>query len=253
MPRPWALALWEGGSVARGRRDAHSDVDVHLLVEDDAVERAFASIARALGELGVLDRQLRMPEPTWHGHGHAFYHLAGTPPTLMIDAVVMKRSAEQRYLEPERHGIALVHFDKEELVCAPAFDAEALRGALRREYESLCAKVEMFHDVLVPKEIARARSIDAAQYYHAFTLAPLVRMLGILHRPLRHDFTRYAHEELPEEVVRRLAPLYFVRDLEELRVQHERAVAFFWEAAAEVDLDAIDLESASKQARGGSS
>src|SRR5262245_51710094 len=73
----WVRAAWLGGSDASGRADALSDVDLVLLVEDDAVERAFAATEEALREIASVARSLRLPEPTWHGHAQAFYQLDG--------------------------------------------------------------------------------------------------------------------------------------------------------------------------------
>ncbi len=242
-------AVWEGGSVAWGRADEHSDIDLSVAVEDDQVERVLGVVDATLAALATIDRRRRVPEPTWHGHSQCFYHLEGTPPTLLIDCSVMKRSAEDLFIAPELHGHPLVHFDRDEVVRPPEFDADTLRTTLHQTLERHIATMTMFGDVLVPKEIARGRALDAIQFYQSFTLRPLLHVLSIAHRPLRHQFSRYAHQELPGDVMARLEPLYFVRDLEDLADKHERAVKFFWEVVESLDIDALDLDGMSCEAR----
>jgi hypothetical protein len=43
-PLPGARAMWEGGSVAFGRADAWSDLDLYVLAEDDAVEEVVVAV-----------------------------------------------------------------------------------------------------------------------------------------------------------------------------------------------------------------
>lgn len=246
---PDVLAIWEGGSAARQQLDDYSDIDLQIICEDDAVEHLFSLIEGTLEGVDSIDKKMRIPEPTWHGHSQCFYHLEGTPPTLLIDCAIMKRSAPDHFLAPEQHGHAVVLFDREGLVRWPEFDAEVLRTKLWHTYHQLIARQEMFQDVLVSKEIARGCAIDAVQFYHGFTLKPLLHMLGLAHRPLRHDFGRYAREELPAEVYTRLEPLYFIQDLDDLARKQAAAVEFFWEVARSIDIDALDLEGASRQAR----
>lgn len=245
----WVLAIWEGGSMARGRRDAHSDIDLSIVVQDMEVERGLDLIAHTLESLGRIDRTMRIPEPTWHGHSQCFYHLEGTPETLLIDCAVMKQSAPDHFLAPEQHGNPLVHLDPHDIVRPPEFDADALRAELWRVYHGLVARFEMFQDVLVPKELARGNVIDALQFYQGFTLRPLLHMLGIAHRPLRHNFNRYAHQELPPHIITRLAPLYLVSNADELALKHAHAVAFFWEVTHALDIDTLDLDGDSLKAR----
>jgi predicted nucleotidyltransferase len=243
------LAVWEAGSTAWGRADALSDVDLQVVVEDEAVGTAFDVVEATLARLGGIERRWEVPEPAWHGHSQRFYTLAGAPPWLFVDLVVMKRSADDFFLLPEQHGRARVLLDRAGLTAPPPFDAAALRERLRRERDGLLARFELFQ-VLVTKEIERGHPIDALAFYHGLTLRPLVTVLGMRYRPLRFDFgARYLDDDLPEPVARELESLYFVADTVDLAAKHQRARRLFHETVAAVDPDALDLEGASRAVR----
>ena len=152
---PWALALWEGGAAAWGRVDEWSDIDLQAAVDDVRVEDAFAAVEAAL----PVDLAYRLPEPTWHGHAQAFFRIAGASPFHLLDFVVMKRSAERRYLEPERHGRARVHFDTIGFLepgAAPAPDLGAVLDGLKTRFE--------LFQVLTLKEVERGQDLEALAF-----------------------------------------------------------------------------------------
>jgi hypothetical protein len=227
-------AMWEAGAIAFGRVDDWSDVDLQIVVDDDQVENAFGLVESALAELSPIDATFRFPEPVWHGHSQAFYRLKDASPYLLLDLVIMKLSNEKRFLEFEIHGRPFVHFDKRGIVVPEPFDARAMSEKIRGRLEGLRARFDMFQ-VMVTKEIERRQPVEAVAYYHALILRPVVEMLRVLHDPLRHDFhTRYVYHAFPSEVIERLEPLFFPRDLEDLAAKRRDAQAWFDELAREV-------------------
>ncbi|MFO0873589.1 MAG: nucleotidyltransferase domain-containing protein [Phycisphaerales bacterium] len=225
---PWALAAWLGGSDASGRTDAWSDVDLLLIVEDDAVERAFDVARGTLEAIAPMVRSLRLPEPTWHGHAQMFFQLAGWAEWHMIDLVVQRRSGPaERFLEPERHGTQVVLFDRAGLVRPQPMDraAHAARVAARRE--QILARFELLQH-LVTKAILRGDVVEAADRYMSFTLRPLVDLLRIQSCPDRFDFgMRYLDRDLPPALRREIVSIALPGGLEELAAAHERAKAMF--------------------------
>ena len=233
-PLDYVHAMWEAGAIAFGRVDEWSDVDLQIVVDDDRVEDAFAAVESALEPLSPVDATFRFPEPVWHGHSQAFYRLRDASPYLLLDLVVMKRSNENRFLQFEIHGRPFVYFDKSGVVVPEAFDADAMCEKIRHRIEGLRARFDMFQ-VMVTKEIERGNPIEAAAYYQGATLRPLVEMLRILYAPVRHDFhTRYVYHELPEDVLGRLDPLFFPRDVDDLAEKRRAAQAWFHELEAAV-------------------
>lgn len=110
-PLDFALALWQGGSAASGYTDQWSDIDIHVIVQDDCIEETFNIVEISLKTISNISFKYRIPEPTWHGHSQCFYQLAGASPFLAIDFVVMKLSNPHRFLEVERHG-RVIGFDQ---------------------------------------------------------------------------------------------------------------------------------------------
>jgi hypothetical protein len=238
-PRPDVLAMWEGGAAAFDRVDEWSDIDLQIIGEDDRVEETFAAVEETLRSIAPIEKRFRLPEPTWHGHAQAFYRLEGASPYLMIDLLIMKRSAGGRLREQETHGRSVIHFDKEGLLGEEHIDREGMLTQIGKRLAQMEATFELFQP-LVLKELNRGNDIEAVQYYHGMTLRPLIELLRINHAPARYTFhTRYVYYDLPADVIARLAPLFFPVDGDELRRAHADAGAWFAELLATTRLDDV--------------
>ena len=97
-PQPWAKAMWEAGSVAFGRADEWSDIDLQICVDDDFVAPVFELVEQTLLTLAPIELKYELPQPTWHGHAQTFYQLHGPSPFLLIDLAVVKLSAPEKFL-----------------------------------------------------------------------------------------------------------------------------------------------------------
>lgn len=238
--RPDVLALWEGGAAAFDRVDEWSDIDLQIICEDDRVEETFAAVEETLRSIAPIEKRFRLPEPTWHGHAQAFYRLEDSSPYLMIDLVIMKRSAGGRLREQETHGTSVIHFDKGDLLGDEHIDREAMLAQIEKRLAQMGATFELFQP-LVLKEVHRGNEIEAVQYYHGMTLRPLVELLRINHAPARYTFhTRYVYYDLPADVVARLAPLFLPVDGDDLRRKHAEAGAWFAELLATTSIDDVN-------------
>ena len=235
---PWEKvhAMWEGGAAAFDRVDEWSDIDLQVLCDDESVEDVFRKVEGALSELSPIELKYRLPEPAWHGFSQAFYRLEGAGPFLLVDFVVMKKSTTQRMREREIHGRGPVHFNKNEALVDEHIDPEDFAGRIRKRLEQLPVTFDLFQST-VTKELNRGNAVEALQFYHGMTLRPLVEVLRMRYAPARFTFhTRYFYYDLPEDVVSRLEPLFFVADLDDLKSKHIAAVNWFGE-----EIDAIDM------------
>ncbi|MBL9119752.1 MAG: nucleotidyltransferase domain-containing protein [Phycisphaerae bacterium] len=198
---PWALAAWLAGSDANGRTDRWSDIDLLVIVEDDAVERTFETCRRAIQAHGSISLELRLPMPTWHGHDQAFWQLEGVPDWCMVDLVVIRRgSTAPRFLEVERHGVAEVLFDRQGLVRPEPLDRPAHEAKVRERLHALVPRFRLLQH-LVRKAVWRNDAPEAIDRYLTFTLRPLVELLRIRNVPDRFDFgLRYLRDDLPSAV-----------------------------------------------------
>jgi hypothetical protein len=230
-PLPYVQAMWEGGAAALGRVDGWSDVDLQVAADDDQVDQVFPVVEAALTRLSPIELKLELSRPTWHGHAQTFYRLRDASPYLLLDFVVMKASAEEKFLDPETHGQVVVHFDKTGLIRPRPTDPAALAARLRSRAETLATTFELFR-ILTWKEIHRGHDLEAMAYYQSFTLRPLVELLRIVHCPERHGFfARYVDHDLPQALVAQLRPLFFIADLDHLREAQETAERLFLETA----------------------
>jgi predicted nucleotidyltransferase len=207
-----ALAMWEAGSAAFGRADDASDLDLGIVCAPDAGTQVLDELELALRAVEPdLDRLDIGVSPFGV---QRFWQPAGDPetaPICMVDATVIEHEAQadswRELLTPERHGRALVLHDPDGLLVVPDFDADAHRARLTTELARIRDRRAMFGG-MATKELARGREVDAHWMYQRMLAEPLVTLLGMVHRPLRFDFSRrYLHDELPEHVVECLAPL----------------------------------------------
>lgn len=240
QPLDYVHALWEGGAAAFGRVDEWSDIDLMIVADDECVPEAAARLDECLGALSPVELRFELPQPTWHGHLQVFYRLKHAGPFLLIDSCVQTRSSTNRFLQPELHGRALVHFDKSGVVTWPPFDADAHVAQIKRRLETLRLMFDLFQ-VLTLKELNRRNAIEAVAFYQNFTLRPLVEALRIQHDPARHNFsTRYVHYDLPTEIVGRLERLFFPANPDDLRAKFIEAQQFFWETIEQIDLGDVE-------------
>jgi hypothetical protein len=222
-PLDYVQAMWEGGAAAFNRVDEWSDIDLQIAVDDDRVAEVFPIVEEVLRALSPIDLRYEIPQPAWHGHAQVFYRLSNASQFLLLDFVVMKRSNPLKFLEPEIHGNAVVHFDKSNVTQVEPLD--------------LRVNFDLFQSLTL-KELERHNAIEALAFYQGFTLRPLVEFLRILYAPTRYNFhTRYVYYDLPADVVRRLETLFFVQNEDDLRAKREQAEQWFYEILERIRLD----------------
>ena len=229
---PYVIALWEAGASAFDRLDEWSDVDLFLVVNDEQVSGIFETVRSILEGLTPIELEWELPQPTWHGHRQCFWRLEGASPYLLVDLCVLQASADRRFLDRSRHGQARVLFDKCRWTEVGSEESQ-LDTTLQERRLELSKRMRLF-GLFVEKEIKRGRLIDAVALYHTLILRPLVELLRARYDPARFDFgPRYLHRDLPTSVAEKLQPLWFVKDMNDLREKQRRAIDWFWELDGE--------------------
>ncbi|MCC2679170.1 MAG: polymerase beta domain protein region [Pseudobdellovibrio sp.] len=214
----YSMACWEGGSAANKRNDQYSDVDLVLAVTAGKTEEALTKIEDLLNSKYKVTHKWRVPSPTWHGHGQCFYKLAGTPLFFFLDIVVMEEGAKQKFLETERHGHAVVYFDKNNFIKPETADTADFWKKQKDRLQTIEASFPFFKE-LVLKEAARKRPIDTMAFYRTMTNF-LVELLGMKYRPYRYDFgLRYTHIDFPQDVQKMLEEMLYVNSVKEIESQ----------------------------------
>jgi hypothetical protein len=236
-PSDEVYALWEAGAAAFNRVDPWSDIDLMVDVRDDHVPQTWEVIDSVLERLSTIELRYELAQPAWHGHSQVFYRLKDASPFLFVDAVVMKHSNPNKFMEVEQHGNARVLFDKMGVTQLPSFDPQGLHAKLVKQLEQMKVTFDLFQ-VETTKELNRGNDIEAISFYYASTIRPLVELLRIRYMdvPARHKFyTRYIQYDLPKEVVDRLRPLFFVRDMADLTSKHLQAGEWFQQVMQELE------------------
>lgn len=234
-PLSMVRAAWLGGSDASGRTDEWSDVDLQVVVEDEAVEQTFEIIHEALERLSPISHRFRLPSPTWHGHEQEFLGLRDADPCHFLDLLVLKKSSSERFLEPERHGTALVLFDKDGLVKPAAFDRAAHLAKIEKRLATLREIFPLFQNLTI-KAARRRACADAMLTYMTQTLRPLVELLRIRYCPDRYDFgLRYLDRDLPAGFHAEIERLAFPRSIDDVEPFQARAEEIFRETIRALD------------------
>ncbi len=233
----YVLAAALGGSDASGRTDEFSDIDFMTIVEDERVEEVFILLRKLLESLCPVELSFRMPEPAWHGFSQEFLRLRDADPNHFVDFAAMKLSTPpaRRFLEAERHGKAIVLFDRDEHLKAPGLDWDEHLKKMRGRLDILRTNFELFQP-LVSRAVHRGHDAEAAATYAAMTLRPLVELLRMRHCPERFDYgLRYLDRDLASADRTLIERLAYPRDARELERFREEAVARFRMEVAALD------------------
>jgi hypothetical protein len=231
------FAAFEGGSAATGRADAFSDIDLCVVADGAINDALFAAIENSLQAIAPFDHVWTVADPPWPGFAQKFYFLDGAPRFFAVDCSLMQPTTALQFLEVERHGVAQALFDPRGWLRPQRLDRAAhdARRARRLAQNRMAWPV---YRMLVDKEIARSRPLDAFGYYQAL-LRLLVELAGLLHRPERFDYGwRYLHHDLPDAVQAQLADLVYVADAEALSSRLPVADALHKRLLDAVDADA---------------
>ena len=232
---PEVLAAFLGGSDATGRTDELSDVDLVVVVEEGAVEAAFATVHAALEELSPIVHRWRLADPTWHGNSQEFLSLRDADPAHFIDLVVQEPAGGERFLEvgAPRHrrwccSTARGSSPRCRWIGRPCRPGSTTRLAVLRE------RFPLFQ-TLVTRAVRRGFVAEAAVAYQDHTYRPLIELLRIRHCPDRFDYgARYLDRDLPPALRAEVEALALPGSLDEVEAFRGRAQALFDATLAEL-------------------
>lgn len=232
---PDIRAAWLGGSDANKRADEWSDIDLMVIGAPGKTEAVASAIEMAVERVSPIRIRFRLPMPTWHGFEQAFYQLENAPEDLMIDWLIVEEGKPHPWFEKERHGVGRILFDKVGLVKEQHVDVRACRGAAEKKVKEVRLKFPLYRHLPV-KFARRGLPVDAAYFYQALVLRPLVDLLRCLHCVERHDFGfRYLREDLPRDVYGEIERLCWPSGPGEIAGAVERASELFQKALEQWD------------------
>ncbi len=233
-PLAFVDAMWEGGAAAFHRLDAWSDVDLYVVAADDRVPETFRAIEDALKRLSPIRHQYEPAWPPESGIAQALYRLERASEYLLVDLAVLKRSAPDKFLEPELHGTAIFAFNKGNVIRLPPLDAGAFVKKLLERRDRLEMRMALFGP-FVSKELHRGNALGALEAYQRIVLDSLIQVLRMRYHPAHYSFNvRYLPFELPPDVVERIKELSYVGSMDELPAKSREAMEWFQEVAGTV-------------------
>jgi hypothetical protein len=229
--KPWALskphicAAWEGGSAATNRMDQYSDLDLTLVVDDDKVEDTFTDFESFLTNQFQIIRKYRLPEPAWHGFSQCFYQIDQLTPYLYLDIAVMKKSQPEKLMEEDRHGIAHVWIDKDNIYHPSPSSKEVINQRVNKMIESI-KQTDFIMMIEIEKGIERGLFLDVFPTYYSFIGRHMAILLNALHRPEKVDFgLRYAQLDYDNEDRELIEKALKVSNIHELKDSFDKIKA----------------------------
>ena len=224
---------WEGGSAATGYLDEYSDLDLEIICDDDKIETAFELIENYLQKNYGVKRKFRMPEPNWHGHSQCFYQLEKPSEFLYADILIEKLSAGNRFMEKDRHGNAIVWFDKKALFDPTPTSQEAVDEKCERLYKMTADSIWVLV-IEAKKQILRGNLVDAAVTYNQL-LNRMAPLFNLQFRKSKVDFgLRYAERDFPQETVDWLIDKLYVKDLADMQKKFKQVEDKIYELIEEL-------------------
>jgi len=203
-------ACFEGGSVAMGRADEFSDIDLYVVAEPAVHEAILDEFERALANAAPLAHTWKVDPPAFPGVAQRIYLLRDAPRFFAVDCAVLTAAAAEQFLERERHGEPRVLFDRDGTIGAPPLDRARHAARLHARLAQIRASWPVYRTI-VEKELARGHALDAIGFYFVGLLRPLLELVGMRYRPERFDYGwRYLHVDLPAKLQRTLQDFAYV-------------------------------------------
>jgi len=203
-------ACWEGGSVAMGRADEFSDIDLYVVAEPAQHQAVLDEFERALANAAPIAHTWKVDPPAFPGVAQRIYLLRDAPRFFAVDCAVLTVAATEQFLERERHGEPRVLFDRDGTISAPPLDRARHAARMQARLAQIRASWPVYR-TNVEKELARGHALDAIGFYFGGLLRPLVELIGMRYRPERFDYGwRYLHLDLPAELQQTLQNFAYV-------------------------------------------
>ncbi|HXK49916.1 MAG TPA: nucleotidyltransferase domain-containing protein [Clostridiales bacterium] len=229
------IAVWEGGSAATGFLDDHSDLDLAVVCEDDAVEDVFFEIESHLESVYGIEEKFRMPEPAWHGFSQCFYKTGNVPELFYFDIAVIKRSNPNKFTETDRHGEAVIWFEKEKMVVPSVTPEEEIISKGKKLFH-MATDTLFLTEIELKKALARRNFTEAFHQYFLIIYRTLGILLNLKYRPCKSDFgLRYADRDYEKHDAEFLDGLFKVTSTEELREKSDKVLLRISELREELE------------------
>ncbi|WP_374075194.1 hypothetical protein [Bdellovibrio bacteriovorus] len=214
---PQIQAAWLGGSTATGFEDDLSDTDIVAICEHPEV--VFAEIEKALPVISSVSHIWKVDDSLWKTFFQKFYVFDEGPETYYIDVGVfqsLKPEDYQEFYNSERHGEAVVLFDKMGILKSASMSPKYEKAKV--DWKNWLARFEIMYRTFL-KEAERGKFIDSFLFYQRL-VAMWVHLQRHYKTPQKHDFgLRYIYRDFPKEEAQLIEKYLQGADLHTLRAQ----------------------------------
>jgi hypothetical protein len=105
-------------------------------------------------KLAKSNSNIEFQNPAWHGQSQCFWRLKETPPFLLIDFAVFRRSSHNEFLERERHGNVPIAFDKANLIVPPHLDTNKHFSQMLARFNEIKIRFDLLQPLVKKRFIA---------------------------------------------------------------------------------------------------
>jgi predicted nucleotidyltransferase len=218
------IAVWEGGSAATGFLDEYSDLDLSIVIRDGATESVIEAFENFIAAEFKIVRKHRLAEPTWHGFSQCFYKIDKVSEWLYLDVCFIQKSIKDKFTEPNRHGHAVVWFQKESILDETETPLETIVKKGKRLYQA-AVQMDFIMELEIKKAIRRGLFSEAFSFYYGFINRSLGILLNLKYRPEKADFgLRYAYRDFGIDDYALIDAALKVASIQELETMSNRII-----------------------------
>lgn len=230
-PNRSVFALWLEGADAVAKVDAYSDIDIWIDAADGDEDDIFAEVECILSRLSPVDFKFepKRPHPKIR---QRLFHLAGTPEFLIADVCIQSHSRVFWYTKGHPDNAVRILFDKCDVIEFREADEHQQKMEIQ-DREAELKETFLFYQAWTKKALKRGDFLEGFSYYEEMVLRPLIELIRIKYQPLKREFyLKHIKRDLPDDVVRRLEPLFKVGSVEDIEDNLRLASQWFDELLA---------------------
>jgi hypothetical protein len=227
------FAVWEGGSAANSTTDQYSDIDFCILGNEGQKESIFGQVKTSLNSISKISHIWSEEKSFWPELTQKIYILEDSPKHFLVDVSLFPKGSDSilsEFMQIERHGTPVTHFDKLGLIVPKPVDKEAIFEKQRKQLSKFVDAFPVFR-IEVYKELDRGNNVDAFAFFQMAMLKPTVEVLGMIHRPFQFDFgLRYLKRSFPPDIYNFIEKCMFMSGIDEFKGNVDKTNRLFYES-----------------------
>jgi len=212
---PSVFAFFLAGADAHNTVDEYSDIDIHLIIEDEHKEDILQTIETTLSNVD-LKLEHRRSESDWP---QMLYHVPGTSKFLIID-ITLQTYSDSTQLNTRGKRIL---FDKKGVLKTEQQEQGDEREYIKKRINSIETYAPL-RVMCLERELKRGNYLETLKPYHTLILDKVIEALRLLYCPQWPKIgLKHISLDLPQEIVQEIDDLYKVNSIEEIQEKSKKA------------------------------